>query len=1137
MMTIGAQPFDVRSAAATPAAEPAGSIAATGGAAAAGNGEGGIGPGGGSRETRALMFVDRVGSTMIRAALGDERADRLQHRHDRLVHGALLRHRGQIVKHTGDGLMAVFVSCGAALRAAVEAQQVIARFRGGPDERLAIRIGISVGDVLCEGGDYFGIAVVEAQRLESSAESGEIRCADLVLQVAKGTSHVSTRSIGELALKGLAGPLACSVVEWAPTGTSGRSTGELQALLRVPTDYDLVGRDDQLERLDALLDEVVEQSGFGLALIAGEPGIGKTRLAFELAGHALDHGALVLAGHSNEGLGTAYQTFIDALRWFVQRIHDPAAPRTLGANPDRLLTLMDDVVGPIATGNRATAFGGSMDRESLFDAISSWLSCAGGGRAVCLVLDDLHWADDETLLVVEHIARRRPDRLLMIITYRDTEVAEGSVLKRLIRDLDRDRVTHLRLAGLSVADVGRLALVADQATLIDGPASLHARTNGNPLFVGEYLRHLAATGNTRDTANTGAPGDTVSDEPPASVRDIIGRRVAWIDDRANEALTVAAVIGGEFDLATVAEVSRIPIDRLIGLLDRASDGRLIEEVGVGSYRFAHPLIRSSLSDSASPTKRAQLHSVIAAVLEAATDDRSVDRLSRLVHHWRAAAPLVGHRMAVERSLDAGRSALARFAPIEAAAHFRYAALHDLDPVGRVAATLDAGVAELRAGVRDHRETLLDAARQATIVGEMDLLVRALVASGRWGYTTLGEPDHEKIAALTDALSRVPDNRPDLRADLSAALAVELVFEGHGEQRSLLCDEAIALAATCDIAAVKASVSVRVNQVAPRRHSSVKHRRRLVATTVEGIEAARSTGDHEAIVRNLNNGFFTFLQFGLVEPAMSCARDLIDLVTRTADPFTRRHVDMFEPVLDLLAGDLDASSTRSRQVFERWTADGVPEAAGFWAVERFALGREFDRLAGLADKWDSTVGASTPAGLANAMYAVAAAHSNDVINARAAIDRAAVDRFAGVPDDAVWLVANILWADAAIAVQDDTAMADLTEILSSWSGCLGITGGLFVGAVDRVLGRMARVQGDLTAARRFLARAEDVHRDMQSPVWIARSILDRAEVELDADHQSSDDPSASDLLNEAASTLDGHNLVALANRLASLRQRT
>ena len=108
---------------------------------------------------------------------------------------------------------------------------------------------------------------------------------------------------------------------------------------------------------------MVEQSGFGLALIAGEPGIGETRLAFELAGHALDHGALVLAGHADERLGTAYRPFIDALRWFVQRIHDPAAPRTLGANPDRLLRLTDDVVGPTATGNRATAFGGSMDRE------------------------------------------------------------------------------------------------------------------------------------------------------------------------------------------------------------------------------------------------------------------------------------------------------------------------------------------------------------------------------------------------------------------------------------------------------------------------------------------------------------------------------------------------------------------------------------------------------------------------------------------------------------------------------------------------------------------------------------------------------------------------------------------------------
>ena len=298
------------------------------------------------------------------------------------------------------------------------------------------------------------------------------------------------------------------------------------------------------------------------------------------------------------------------------------------------------------------------------------------------------------------------------------------------------------------------------------------------------------------------------------MREIIRRRVEWVGSGAAEALAIASVVGVEFDLRTLGTVIELRTAAVLELLARACDGRLLEETDVGRYRFSHPLIRSSLYESMSRTRRAHLHAAIAEAIEAIPEDESEDRLAQLVRHWREAAPLVGHAHTVAHSLEAGRVALDRYAPLAAAAHFEYAARHHPDATGRAEATLAAGLAQLRAGVLRHRETLLAAARLAVDTSAIDVLARALVASGRWGYTTTSEPDHEKIAALEDAIARISDDRPDLRSDLLAALAMELVFEGQGDRRAKLCNEAVLLASTCGNAAVQASVSVRVLQVMP-----------------------------------------------------------------------------------------------------------------------------------------------------------------------------------------------------------------------------------------------------------------------------------------------------------------------------------
>ena len=277
-----------------------------------------------------------------------------------------------------------------------------------------------------------------------------------------------------------------------------------------------------------------------------------------------------------------------------------------------------------------------------------------------------------------------------------------------------------------------------------------------------------------------------------------------------------------------------------------------------------------------------------------------------------------------------------------------------------------------------------------------------------------------------------------------------------------------------------------------------------------------------------------MTFGLIDEAMSCADELRALADRTGDPFTRRHVDMFDPVLALLAGDLDASNARSREARQRWSADDVPEAAGFWAVERFAIARERGQLGALAVKWNHEIGRPSAAGISRAMHAVAATttESLPIEAALSLIEPAAADNFASVPDDAVWLVTVTLWAEASVAADHHAAVDALSAILTPWAGCLVVTGGLFLGSVDRVLGLLAASRGDVEAARARLATADAIHRVLGSPAWIARSQLDRVAVEL----QAGEPAAARALLDHLADVVDLSRLPEASQRFQLLRRQ-
>jgi class 3 adenylate cyclase len=276
------------------------------------------------RSTAIVLFTDLVGSTELRSRWGEDAAEEERRNHDRLIAGPIEANRGRLVKNLGDGVMATFPGASDAVAAAVQIQQVLDRHnRTSARETLEARIGVSAGDVVVEDSDCFGTPVIEAARLCATAGGGQILVADVVRWLAGSAGGHQFTPVGTLELKGLPAAVVACEVSWEPLPVS---VVPLPALL---TDIGriFVGRESQLERLDELWKEATAGKR-RVALLAGEPGVGKTRLAAELAMRAHEEGAVVLAGRCDEDLGVPYQPFVEALRHFVDHV-PPSGPAAL----------------------------------------------------------------------------------------------------------------------------------------------------------------------------------------------------------------------------------------------------------------------------------------------------------------------------------------------------------------------------------------------------------------------------------------------------------------------------------------------------------------------------------------------------------------------------------------------------------------------------------------------------------------------------------------------------------------------------------------------------------------------------------------------------------------------------------------
>ena len=363
---------------------------------------------------------------------------------------------------------------------------------------------------------------------------------------------------------------------------------------------------------------------------------------------------------------------------------------------------------------------------------------------------------------------------------------------------------------------------------------MHRETDGNPFFVSEVLRHLAETGAIYQDRHRplGRRRPPRAMALPASVRAVIGARVGRLGPDAERVLSLAAVIGRDFDLDVLARASDAAEDDLLDILDAATAAALVRELTdtPGHYSFAHALIQHTLYEDLGPTRQARAHRQVAEALEDLCGDRPGSRVGELARHWSSAAQPDDLAKALDYSRRAADAALAVARPRRrpAATTPRPSTStpesDDPDPILGIDLTIGLGTAQRQTGDAAFRDTLLDAARRAADLGDTERLVAAALANNRGMFSTAGTVDADRVEILELALDRLPDRRP-VRALVLATLCSELTYGSSLERRQALADEAIALA--------RSSRRRRHHRAGPQRHL-VPAARAAAARTVPGV---------------------------------------------------------------------------------------------------------------------------------------------------------------------------------------------------------------------------------------------------------------------------------------------------------------
>lgn len=838
-----------------------------------------------------------------------------------------------------------------------------------------------------------------------------------------------------------------------------------------------VGREAELAELRAGLDDVT--GGLGrVFLLVGEPGIGKSRLAEELVAHARGRGALVLVGRCWEAGGApAYWPWVQSLRAYVRQAEVDVLRAQLGpgaADVAQLLPELRELLPEVPPVSGTDSDGA---RFRLFDSLTAFLRAVAEVQPLVLAIDDLHAADEPSLLLLQFVARELGRSRVMIVgAYRDVDPTFSEPLRQAVDALTREPATRvLALSGLAEADVAHYIAVAAPAQVGLG-AAVYAETEGNPLFVGEIVRLLDKEGQLAI---------------PNSVRETIGRRLRHLSAACNELLVTASVLGREFDLRALAQVSGLTRVAVLELLDEAADARVVSDVdgAVSRMRFAHALIRDAAYGGLSRARRVALHARVGEALEAIHADDLDPHLAELAYHFYEAAAGDESGKAVGYASRAGARAIKLLA-FEEAARLYSLALAAFDASGGGGAaercTLLLALADAQGRRGDDSQskaTFVQAADLARAAGLSELLARATAGYGGRFLWTHGLTDERLVPLLEEGLGAVGGADSALRVRLLSRMAAALRHGPTRARREVLMDEAIQMARRIGDPVTIASALTAAESALHAPHSA----RMRLANAGEIVELAVSAGDREREFDGHEHAFWASWELGDPERR---ARELVEM-TRVAgelrQPAQQWMLAAAHATLALAQGRFDEAPALIKRAFEIGEPTLAWNASAARVLQRFLLCCERGGLAEyLLEVRDREYLFPSPL-VHRSVIAHALARLDRPDEAEAIVRELVSHDLADWHVDEQWFVSVCLLADTCGLLAFVEPAADLYALIEPYAGHNAVAvPEMATDSAGRPLGVLAVLLGRYEDAERHFSDAVAMNERMGAVVWAERT---------------------------------------------------
>jgi class 3 adenylate cyclase len=920
------------------------------------------------------------------------------------------------------------------------------------------------------------------------------------------------------------------------------STASIEAAQANPLDRlaggVFVGREREMDELRGGLDDALSGKG-NLLLIVGEPGIGKTRMTEELTTWARLRGAQVLLGRCYEGEGAPpYWPWVQVIRSYIHDRDAESLLSVMGQGAADIAQVVSEVRERISNLADPPPLDPEQARFRLFDSISVFLRNAARTQPIVVVLDDLHWADKPSLLLLQFLASAiRQNRLLVVATYRDVEVRRQHPLAQTLAELAREQIARrVVLRGLTEQDVARfIEMTAGTPPTAELVRAVHRETEGNPFFVSECVRLLASEGKL-DRPDERFESITV----PQSVREVVGRRLDQLSDPSNALLKIASVVGREFALGVVQTASDLDPVAITEAIDEAVAARVVALTprSLDRYAFSHALIRETLYEEIPTTRRVALHRRIGEVLEMLYEKAPEAHFAELAHHFFEAAPGGDIAKAISYSERAAKRAIAQLAYEEATKHYRMALeAHELapaDPVTRCRLLLAWGEANRLAGdVESARAAFFQAAETAGAAGDARSLAEAAI--GLRAGAAFGRVDLKRARILEEAIGAVGDSDLALRSRLLAELARTLYF-GDRDRLASLVDEAVdAAERSGDPAATAEALSTRAYvlwfQDEPGSRLDAGER----ITTL-----AREVGDREILLDGIMWRIIAHAEQPDI-PKMTIAVDeYATIAEESRIPRYLLYALSRKAALAALEGRFDEFDRYTEQAYEVGSRAQEPDAIQVYTGQMFMpaimrgdrdkLQLAIDNMLGYAPQYSDRVEWFP------LMFAYMYLHLGEREKANEQFDIAMTNGLKGL----FWqgLAASMMLAMAAelsVALGKRQHMDAIADAMLPFERRNIVVGGAVqcFGAGAYYLGLLDTARGRTDEAIQRFRIATEVHEQMGAQPWLALSLTAHAEALLrrgaagDAEH-------AARHIDRALEIAKKLGMTPLAERAVSLR---